>query len=431
MAGIYIHIPFCRSRCIYCGFYSTTALDLRQRYVDALCREMEIRGEKSKVRGEKLGVRGEKLEVRGERIDLSAEKIETIYLGGGTPSQLTAEQLRQIFDAINHLYIYNKVYSLTSHPSPLTSEISPLTPEITIEVNPDDVTAEYASQLSQLPINRVSMGVQTFNDERLRFLHRRHTARQAIEAVERLRAAGINNLSIDLMYGFPGETLADWEADIEAALALNVEHLSAYCLMIEEGTPLHKMYSLTSHPSPLTSQHTGDYPQCVDEETERQMYYTLIDRLTAAGYEHYEISNFARPGFRSRHNSSYWNGTPYIGLGAAAHSYDIRSRSWNVADIHAYIEGIEHGERRFEEELLDDDTRYNDAVTVGLRTCEGINLDMLSKKHRDYCMKNARRYLDDGLLEHSVVGDSDSPTLHLTRRGLFVSDMVMSDLMMV
>ena len=161
------------------------------------------------------------------------------------------------------------------------------------------------------------------------------------------------------------------------------------------------------------------------------MYYTLIDRLTAAGYEHYEISNFARPAFRSRHNSSYWNGTPYIGLGAAAHSYDIRSRSWNVADIHAYIEGIERGERLFEEELLDDDTRYNDAVTVGLRTCEGINLDALPKKYRDYCMKNARRYLDDGLLELSAVGDNNSPTLHLTRRGLFVSDMVMSDLMMV
>ena len=168
------------------------------------------------------------------------------------------------------------------------------------------------------------------------------------------------------------------------------------------------------------------------------MYYTLIDRLTAAGYEHYEISNFARPGFRSRHNSSYWNGTPYIGLGAAAHSYDIRSRSWNIADINAYIEGIERGERLFEEELLDDDTRYNDAVTVGLRTYEGIDLNTLPKKYRDYCIKNARRYLDDGLLElsvvetpHSVVGDLRSPTLHLTRRGLFVSDMVMSDLMMV
>jgi hypothetical protein len=175
------------------------------------------------------------------------------------------------------------------------------------------------------------------------------------------------------------------------------------------------------------------------EETERQMYYTLIDRLTAAGYEHYEISNFAKKGFRSRHNSNYWNGTPYIGLGAAAHSYDIRSRSWNVADINAYMEGIEHGERLFEEELLDDDTRYNDTVTVGLRTCEGINLDTLSKAHRDYCMKNARRYLDDGLLElvtttnssHTSLPSPITSHLKLSRRGLFVSDMVMSDLMKV
>ena len=399
MAGIYIHIPFCRSRCIYCGFYSTTALDLRQRYVDALCREMEIRG----TRKEEGGTRND-------------EEIETIYLGGGTPSQLTPSQLRQLF-----IYI-NKVYPLTSKK------------EITIEVNPDDVTDEYAAALRQLPVNRVSMGIQTFDDQRLRFLHRRHTARQAIETVSILRAAGIRNLSIDLMYGFPGETLSDWQSDIDSALALNVEHISAYCLMIEEGTPLHRMLKQHNGDCPLCEQRSelqGDCPQCVDEETERQMYYTLIDRLTAAGYEHYEISNFARPGFRSRHNSSYWNGTPYIGLGAAAHSYDIRSRSWNIADINAYIEGIEQGERRFEEELLDDDTRYNDTVTVGLRTCEGIDLNALPKKYRDYCMKNARRYLDDGLLELSVVGNLTSPTLHLTRRGLFVSDMVMSDLMMI
>ena len=399
MAGIYIHIPFCRSRCIYCGFYSTTALDLRQRYVDALCREMEIRGTRK--------------EEGGKRND---EEIETIYLGGGTPSQLTPSQLRQLF-----IYI-NKVY-------PLTSER-----EITIEVNPDDVTVEFAALLQQLPVNRVSMGIQTFDDQRLRYLHRRHTSRQAIEAVSILRAAGINNLSIDLMYGFPGETLSDWQSDIDSALALNVEHISAYCLMIEEGTPLHRMLKQHNGDCPLCEQRSelqGDCPQCVDEETERQMYYTLIDRLTAAGYEHYEISNFARPGFRSRHNSSYWNGTPYIGLGAAAHSYDIRSRSWNIADINAYIKGIERGERLFKEELLDSDTRYNDAVTVGLRTCEGIDLNALPKKYRDYCMKNARRYLDDGLLELSVVGNLTSPTLHLTRRGLFVSDMVMSDLIMI
>ena len=394
MAGIYIHIPFCRSRCIYCGFYSTTSLELRQRYVDALCREMEIR---------------------------SASPLSTIYIGGGTPSQLTIEQLHQLF-----IYI-NKVYPLTSH-------FSPLTPEITIEVNPDDVTIEFASMLSQLPVNRVSMGIQTFDDQRLQFLHRRHTAQQAITAIDTLRQAGFHNISIDLMYGFPGETLNDWEADIDAALALNVEHLSAYCLMIEEGTPLHRMLKQHNGDCPLCEQRSelqGDCPQCVDEETERSMYYTLIDHLTAAGYEHYEISNFAKKGFRSRHNSSHWNGTPYIGLGAAAHSFDGRSRSWNVADINTYIKGIEQGKRIFEEELLDDDTRYNDIITVALRTKEGINLDTLSPKYRDYCMKNARRYLNDGLLELSAVGDSQSPTLHLTRRGLFVSDMVMSDLMMV
>ena len=380
MAGIYIHIPFCKSRCIYCGFYSTTSLELRQRYVEAICREMEIRNERSEI-------------------------IDTVYLGGGTPSQLTIEQLRQLF-----IYI-NKVY-------PLTPNISPLTPEITIEVNPDDVTIEFAVALKQLPINRVSMGIQTFNDQRLQFLHRRHTAQQAITAIDTLRQAGFHNISIDLMYGFPGETLSDWEADTDAALALKVEHLSAYCLMIEEGTPLRQWI-------------TNNGQWIMDEELERTMYEMLIDKLTAAGYEHYEISNFARKGFRSRHNSSYWNGTPYIGLGAAAHSYDGRSRSWNVADINTYIKDIEQGKRIFEEELLDDDTRYNDTITVALRTKEGIDLSLLSKKYQDYCMKNARRYLNDGLLELSAVGDSQSPTLHLTRRGLFVSDMVMSDLMMV
>ena len=395
MAGIYIHIPFCKSRCIYCGFYSTTALELRQRYVDALCKEMEIRG----MWKEKCGKSND-------------EEIETIYLGGGTPSQLTPSQLRQLFIFINNVYNISHSTFLIPHSTKK---------EITIEVNPDDVTVEFAAVLQQLPINRVSMGIQTFNDQRLQFLHRRHTACQAIEAVNRLRSAGIQNISIDLMYGFPGETLANWEADIEAAIALNVEHISAYCLMIEEGTPLHQ----------LRIKYLKLREEFPPEELERQMYYTLIDRLETSGYEHYEISNFAKKGFRSRHNSSYWNGTPYIGLGAAAHSYDIRSRSWNVADINAYIEGIEQGKRIFEEEILDDDTRYNDAITVGLRTCEGIDLNTLSEKYLDYCMKNARRYIDDGLLELSIVGDAESPTLHLTRRGLFVSDMVMSDLMMV
>ena len=197
MAGLYIHIPFCRSRCIYCGFYSTTELELRQRYVDALCKEMSIVCQKA--------------------------PIKTIYLGGGTPSQLAISQLQQILDAA---YIYNKVETDA---------------EVTIECNPDDVTKEFTEGLSHIPINRVSMGAQTFNDQRLRFLHRRHTASQVFDAVDRLRDSGIQNISIDLMYGFPEETLPEWEDDIEKALSLEAEHLSAYCLMIEEGTPLYRM----------------------------------------------------------------------------------------------------------------------------------------------------------------------------------------------
>ena len=372
MAGLYIHIPFCRSRCVYCGFYSTTALGLRQKYVDALCCELKMR------KGE-LGIRND---------------IHTVYLGGGTPSQLTITQLRQLFDT---LLKYNKVAEDA---------------EFTIECNPDDVTKTFVEGLQTLPVNRISMGAQTFDDVRLKFLHRRHTVSQVVLAVERLRKAGYTNISIDLMYGLPGETLNDWEADITQALSLDIEHLSAYCLMIEEDTPLHQMLQ------------DGKITE-TDEELERQMYETLIDRLKAAGYEHYEISNFAKPGYRSRHNSSYWDGTPYIGIGAAAHSFDIHTRSWNVSDLHQYIKSIEQGERLFEEEQLDEDTRYNDTITVALRTCEGLDLTTLSEKHRTYCLQNARRFLEDGLLAL----DNSSQFLRLTRRGLFVSDMIMSELM--
>ena len=377
MAGLYIHIPFCKSRCIYCGFYSTTAFELRQQYTDALCREIA---------------------------DRASGSISTIYLGGGTPSQLTLPQLHQIFDTI---YKYNKVEKDA---------------EVTIEVNPDDVTEELAAALPALSVNRVSMGAQTFDDERLAFLHRRHTSRQVGEAIDRLRKAGISNISIDLMYGFPEETLTSWQQDISTALSLDVEHLSAYCLMIEEGTPLYRMQIAP-----------------IDEELERTMYELLMDRLEAAGYEHYEISNWGlspRPlqrereprSYRSRHNSSYWNQTPYIGIGAAAHSYDGQCcRRWNISDIRRYIDGIRQGTCVYEEEWLDEDTRYNDCVTVALRTCEGLNLKNLSARHRQYCLENAQHFIDDGLLKLS----HDNHQLSLTRRGLFISDMIMSDLMLV
>lgn len=371
MAGLYIHIPFCARRCIYCAFYSTTLLEYRQRYVEAICQEIRRRKEEGR-----------------------SKTIDTIYLGGGTPSQLTGEQLRQLFEAI---YIYYKVAENA---------------EITIECNPDDISEEFASMLPQLGINRVSMGAQTFDNKRLHFLHRRHTAEQVPFAVKRLRKAGIQNISIDLMYGFPNETLDDWEHDIDAALRLGVEHLSAYCLSIEEGTPLWKWKI-----------ENGELK--MDEEMERQMYERLIDKLTDAGYEHYEISNFAKPGFRSRHNSNYWRDVPYIGIGAAAHSYDGQYRSWNVSDIHQYMDVIERGEIPSEREVLDDNTHYNDRITVALRTREGLDLNSLTTTYRQYITEQARPYIVNNLLR---IQDNH---LILTRKGLFVSDMVMSDLMMV
>ena len=382
MSGLYIHIPFCKSRCIYCGFYSTTGLELRQRYVDAVCREMQMR----------------------PHGDVSP--ISTIYLGGGTPSQLTGNQLRQLFQYIN------KVYGQKAE-------------EVTIECNPDDITPDYAALLSQLPVNRVSMGAQTFDNRRLHFLHRLHTAEQVTTAVQRLRDAGITNISIDLMYGFPGETIDDWQRDIDATLALDVEHISAYCLMIEEGTVLfEQMRDEIATPHSDQSEKL-EMRNDKAEELERAMYEMLIEELMAAGYEHYEISNFAKSGFQSRHNSSYWRDVPYIGLGAAAHSYDGESRSWNVSDIHQYMISIEKGQRLYEQELLDDDTRYNDRITVALRTRDGLDLTTLSERHRLYCLQEASPFLDDGLLRQ------EGNRLMLTRKGLFVSDMVMSNLIFV
>jgi len=367
MAGIYIHIPFCKSRCIYCAFYSTTDLRWRQRYVDAVCREWQLRSH-----------------------ELSTTAT-TVYFGGGTPSQLTPQQLQQLLTAL-----------------------PPSAPEVTIEANPDDITPAYAAILSQLSINRVSMGAQTFDDQRLHFLHRRHTSGQVKEAVHHLRNAGIRNISIDLMYGFPGETLSDWERDIDVALTLDVEHISAYCLTVEKGTPL--FYQMRNEQLEMRNG---------SEELERAMYERLIDKLEAAGYEHYEISNFAKPGFRSRHNSSYWQDVPYIGLGAAAHSYDGKCRSWNVSDIRQYMDATERGERLFESETLDDDTHYNDRITVALRTREGLDLTTLSPKHRRYCLKEAQRFIDDGELR------IDGNHLSLTRKGLFISDYIMSSLIYI
>lgn len=374
MAGIYIHIPFCKSRCIYCGFYSTTLLDLRKKYINAVCREMELR--KNYIR----------------------EPFSTIYLGGGTPSLLDEAELTKLFLYINNVYDVDR------------------NAEITMECNPDDITPEFTNMLSRLPINRVSMGAQTFADSRLRLLHRRHNSDEVKHAVKLLRETGIKNISIDLMFGFPDESLSQWKEDISAALALNVEHISAYSLMYEEDTPLWKMLD------------TGKVKE-IDEELSLTMFKELVCQLTDAGYEHYEISNFARPGYRSRHNSSYWHQVPYIGLGAAAHSFDLNSRQWNVADLKLYIEEINNGIIPMEREELDNDTTFNDIITTALRTSDGIDLNALEtrlgKRYRNTLISAAGKHIEQGLLE--IRHDR----LRLTSEGIFISDMVMSDLMIV
>jgi len=366
MAGIYVHIPFCKTRCIYCGFYSTTHHELQERYVDAVLKEFE------------------------ERKDYLTEPVETIYLGGGTPSQLSISSLRKLFNGI----LPNRGMDLPYY----------YIKEVTVECNPDDVTPELAEELVSLGVNRVSMGVQSFDDDRLHFIRRRHSAVQAKEAVNILRKAGVNNISIDLMFGFPGETLEDWEHDLNEAIKLNVEHISAYSLMYEEGTPLYSMLE------------KGEIKE-VDEELSRLMYYRLIDILTEAGYEHYEISNFARPGYRSRHNSSYWKGVPYLGLGAGAHSYNIDTRSFNTDTIPEWHQEIEE---------LDEITRYNDLITTALRTKEGINTSETIPQYLwDYLYEQAQPLVEKGLLAINEKG------LHLTREGLYVSDDVMSELIFV
>ena len=373
MAGIYLHIPFCKRRCIYCDFFSTTQSERKAEYVRTLCNELERRKEY-----------------------LDGENIETIYWGGGTPSQLDKEDFENIFS-----YIY-KNYSISNHP------------EITLEANPDDLTPEYIAMLRTLPFNRLSMGIQTFNESILKLLQRRHTARQAIEAFQNCRAAGFQNISIDLMYGLPGETLPTWQEDLDQALSLHPEHISAYHLIYEEDTALWK----------LREQHKVEE---ADEDLSVSLFSTLIDRLTSGGYDHYEISNFSLPGLHSRHNSSYWTEKKYLGCGPSAHSYNGISRQWNVASLDKYMEGISTGIPVFEIEELDLYTRYNDFVITRIRTEWGMPLPKLrnefGEKLYGYCLRMAVPHLKQGTLE--LVNN----VLKLTRKGIFISDGIMSDML--
>ena len=368
MAGIYIHIPFCKTRCIYCDFYSTTRSELKSRYIHALCKELQMR--KEYLRG---------------------EPVETIYFGGGTPSQLAEEDFREVFETIRKYYGMEHCR------------------EITLEANPDDLTEAYAAMLQNLPFNRISMGIQTFDDSTLKLLNRRHNAAQAVNAVKHCRHAGFNNISIDLIYGLPGETDERWKRDLQQAVSLNVEHISAYHLTYEEGTRIYEL--LQAHRI-----------REVDEESSVRFFSTLIDTLGSAGYEHYEISNFAKPGFRSRHNLKYWTGGEYLGFGPCAASDFAGKRFTIEPDLRAYVEGIaHHGSVLSECETIPPRERAGEYVMLRSRSVSGLDAQ---EYERSYLLPFAPlQQLLERFAGHGLAAQSGS-RWYLTPRGWLVSNRI-------
>lgn len=374
LSGIYIHIPFCKTICTYCDFYSITNESHIDVFVDNLCKEIHLRK------------------------DELPESIKTIYFGGGTPSRLTKQHFEKIFDTL---------YS--------NFNINP-TAEITVEVNPDDLSTEYIKILSCLPINRLSIGIQSFNDNELIFLSRRHTASQAINSVKECLNYGFNNINIDLIYGLPGQTTKIWEQNLKQATNLEIKHLSAYHLVYEKKT---RMYSMLK----------AGKVKPIDDEVSIEMFSILIDWMKSHNFIHYEISAFGKDGYLSEHNISYWKGNKYIGLGPAAHSFDGENRSWNVASLNQYINSLKTGVLKRNSEHLTLNEKYNEFILTGLRTMWGVDLNDLKLYFGDkiytYCIKNADKYINRKLL--SIEGN----TMKITRKGIFISDGIISDLMMI
>lgn len=374
MAGLYIHIPFCESKCIYCDFYSMANNNhLIDKYINALLVEAVLR-----------------------KNELNSETLTTVYLGGGTPSLLSITQLLKIVNELKKVFDFSEVE------------------EFTIEVNPDDVTAYYIQQAKSLGINRVSMGVQSFNDEDLRFINRRHTAKQATDAIHIIKIAGIDNISIDLIYGIPGQNNEIWKNNVDTAISLSVQHISAYTLMYEEGTRLSVMRSL------------GKITE-VDDDVVAAMYDYLVAQLKSNGYTHYEISNFALPGFHSRHNSSYWNLTPYLGLGVAAHSFDGTVRRYNPSNLKKYLDALGEGNLCVEVEKITKAEKYDEYVMLRLRTADGIDADELmhrfDEEYYQFFIEKTKPLVSEGSLIN------ENGRYYIPENHIMISDNITCDLL--
>ena len=363
MAGIYIHIPFCKQACHYCNFHFATSLHYKNDFVAALLKEITF-----------------------QKGYLDNELVETIYLGGGTPSLLSVDELALIITKINSSF---NVQAGT---------------EITLEANPDDITEEKLLEWKQTGINRLSIGIQSFFEEDLKWMNRAHNAQQAIDSLQ-LAVKHFDNITIDLIYGTPQLTNEKWKQNVDTAISLNIPHLSCYALTVEPKTPLDKM---------IKQRKSDD----INPDNQSEQFLLLIQWLEEAGYEHYEISNFAKPDMRSRHNSSYWQGKKYLGLGPSAHSFNGAERQWNIANNNIYIESINNGKTPFEKEELTATQKLNEYVMTSLRTIEGLNLAITG----NHLLEKSKKFIDSGLMKLK------NNSLVLTREGKLLADGIAAEL---
>lgn len=375
MAGIYIHIPFCRLKCYYCDFYKTVNTSHTKQFIKTLQKEIVQR-----------------------KNYLESEQVETIYFGGGTPSVLSESELAEILGFLNQHFNFSP------------------TLEITFEANPDDLSIEYLHEIYRAGVRRLSVGIQSFQNEYLKKMNRRHNAEQAIEAVENAAKIGFNDISADLIYGLPGLTRAQWKSDLNRVFQLPVLHLSAYHLTYHKGTPFYTWLK------------KGTLKALNEEESIRQ-FQMLIRMANENGFEQYEISNFAKYQKYSKHNSSYWKGVKYLGLGPSAHSFNGVSRSWNVSNIESYIKAVDAGISYSETEILTDKNKYNEHVLTRIRTKWGVSTDEIKSvfgtEKAEWFQKNIEKYIRLKMV------NQQNTIFTLTEKGMFVSDDIMANLMFI
>lgn len=382
MAGIYIHIPFCVKKCSYCGFYSVSTLKLKDDFLKSLQKEMEMRAEEFNKA-------------------IKDNEINTLYIGGGTPSILTANEINSITSTLKQNFNLDHIT------------------EFTLEINPDDITDEFIEGITSkadMSVNRLSIGMQTMDDSTLRLFRRRHTAKEAKDAVRRVQRHGISNISLDLIYAYPLETMHTLINDIEQTIELEPKHISAYQLTYEEGTTM------------LQKLKRGDITPKSDDECV-EMYNTVTDMLKQNGYEQYEVSNYSKAGFESQHNTSYWNFTPYLGLGPSAHSFYANDRMHNPPSVKEYIEKTNNKEIPTEREHMTDNELYNDYVITSMRTTKGLDKEFTRKrfgtKLYNHLIEQIHQHTDD-----TMTTETDTH-IKFTRKGMLISDTILPDLLYV